>query len=224
MFINRDEAAKLLITKLEKYKNTNTLILAIPKGGVPLGYRISKELNIPLNIIITKKIGHPKNKEFAIGSVSLLGTVINDNIIDVSDEYIEKESQRILTGIEKKFNYYMGNEKAINTTHKTIIIVDDGIATGNTMQDTINIIKKGNPEKIIVAVPVAANSSAKKISKLIDEFMCLYIPENFMSIGQFYKEFSQIKEDEITKCLKETNRLYEATSLNNRFDYKQNMI
>src|SRR4051812_28262176 len=111
MFNNRYEAAKLLGQKLEKYKNTNGIVLAVPRGGVPIGYEIAKDLGLPLEIVLSKKIGHPFNPEFAIGSVSLHGVTINEKVENVSMDYINKEAERILIGLKEKFKIYMGNRK-----------------------------------------------------------------------------------------------------------------
>ena len=195
MFKNRYEAAMLLAKKLEKYKNKNGLILAVPRGGVPVGYHIAKELNLPLDIILSKKIGHPQNPEFAIGSVSLYGTIINDNITNVSEEYIHQEAKRLLVGLEQKFKLYMGDRKPTELKDKTIIIVDDGIATGNTILVTLDMLKKSNPKEIIIAVPVAPSDTAKKLAKYVDEFICLNVPSDFMGVGQFYRNFSQESDE-----------------------------
>lgn len=210
MFKDRYEAAMLLAKKLEKYKNKNSVILAVPRGGVPIGYQIAKELNLPLDIILSKKIGHPSNPEFAIGSVSLHGTIINDNISNVSQEYINTEAEIIMKSLKTKFKLYMGDRKQTDIKGKTVIIVDDGIATGNTILVTLDMLKKSHPKEIIIAVPVAPNDTANKLAKLVDEFICLEIPEYFMGVGQFYQNFSQISDQEVIKFLHNANKITEV--------------
>lgn len=207
MFKDRYEAAMQLAKKLEKYKNKNGIVLAVPRGGVPVGYYIAKELDLPLEIILSKKIGHPQNPEYAIGSVSLQGTIINDNLIDVSKDYLNKEAERISVGLKEKFKLYMGNRKPTDLKDKIVIVVDDGIATGNTILATLEMIKKSNPKEIIIAVPVAPPDTARKLSKLVDEFVCLLTPEDFMGVGQFYRNFSQVSDEEVIKFLEEASRL-----------------
>ena len=207
MFKDRFEAAKLLAKKLEKYKNKNGIILAVPRGGVPIGYEISKELGLPLEVILSKKIGHPYNPEYAIGSVSLDGTIINENITDVSQEYIKKEVEKIQQALKEKFKLFMGNKKPTNLQDKTVIIVDDGIATGNTLLATLESIKKNKPKEIIIAVPVAPPETVKKFSKLVNEFICLLAPYDFMGVGQFYSDFSQVSDNEVIKYLQDANKL-----------------
>ncbi len=207
MFKNRYEAAKLLAQKLEKYKNKDGIVLAVPRGGVPIGYVVAKELGLPLEIILSKKIGHPYNPEYAIGSVSLHGVIINDNLIDVSMDYIHKEADRILKVLKEKFKLYMGDRKPTDVKNKTVIIVDDGIATGSTILATIDAIKKSNPKEIIIAIPVAPPTAVNKLSKSVDELICLLIPENFMGVGQFYYNFTQVSDEEVIELLNDANKV-----------------
>lgn len=207
MFKDRYEAAMMLAEKLEKYKNKNGIVLAVPRGGVPIGYYIAKELDLPLEIILSKKIGHPNNPEYAIGSVSLHGTIVNSNLGDVSMDYINKEAEKISAALKEKFKLYMGNKKPTDLKDKTVIVVDDGIATGNTIIATLEMIKKSQPKEIIIAVPVAPPATAKNISKLVDEFVCLLTPENFMGVGQFYRNFTQVSDEEVIKFLDEASKI-----------------
>lgn len=205
MFKNRTEAAILLAAKLEKYKNKDGIVLAIPRGGVPIGCLIAEALNFPLEVAFSKKIGHPKNSEFAIGSVSLNGIFIDENIKDVSIEYIQKETERLTNVLKDKYAVFMGNRKPLDLKNKTVIIVDDGIATGNTLLVTIDAIKKYSPLEIIIAVPVAPYNSAIKLSKLVNEFVCLLVAENFQSVGRFYVDFSEVSDEEVVKLLQNYN-------------------
>ena len=157
---DRKEAGILLSQKLEKYQNSDAIILAVPRGGVPIGYEISKNLHLPLDIILSKKIGHPLNKEYAIGAVSLDSTIINQHP-DIPKEYIEREIKHLRESMKDKYNLYMGYRKPANIKGKTVIVVDDGIATGNTLLASIEMLKKRHPKKIIVAVPVVPFDTVK---------------------------------------------------------------
>jgi len=202
MFNNREDAALKLAKKLEKYKNTNGVILAIPRGGVPIGFTISKKLNLPLEIILSKKIGHPFNPEYAIGSVTMNNIIINENNNDVSKEYIQKEHLKILNKLKEKYKIFMGEQNQTDLKNKTVIIVDDGIATGNTILAALEDIKQNKPKEIIIATPVAPISVASKISKLVNEFICLELPIEFMAVGQFYNNFSQVSDEEVIDLIK----------------------
>lgn len=203
MFKNRNEAASLLAKKLKTYKNSNGVVMAIPRGGVPIGFVIAKELSLPLELVLSKKIGHPYSPEFAIGSVTLQGVVIDERTHDVSMDYIQEEVARLKKILKEKFNLYMGHKKPVDLKNKTVIIVDDGIATGNTIIATIEAIKKSWPKRIIIAVPVAPPRTVDKISDLVDEFVCLDMPDDFHAVGQFYEDFSPVEDEEVIRLLHE---------------------
>lgn len=211
MFKDRYEAALQLAKKLKKFKNKDGIVLAVPRGGVPIGYVIAKELGLPLEVILSKKIGHPYNSEFAVGSVSLYGTVINDSVIDFSMEYISREVERILRSLKEKNKLYMGDRKPTDLKNKTVIVVDDGMATGNTIMATIEGIRKSKPREIIIAVPVAPGSTVIKFQKLVDDFICLLMPENFSSVGQFYESFSQVDDEEVVHLLHAADQMHVVT-------------
>ena len=197
---DRKEAGLLLSEKLEKYQDTETLILAVPRGGVPIGYEIAKNLNLPLDIILSKKIGHPLNKEFAIGAVSLDSTII-DPYPDISNAYIDAEIKHIRELLQEKYALYMGNRKPIDIKGKNVIIVDDGIATGNTLLASINMLRKNNPKKIIVAVPVVPADVVATFQKKADEFVFLIAPMDFGGVGRFYQDFDQVNDEEVIRML-----------------------
>ena len=197
---DRKEAGLLLSEKLEKYQDSDTLILAVPRGGVPIGYEIAKNLNLPLDIILSKKIGHPLNKEFAIGAVSLDSTII-DPYPDISNAYIDAEIKHIRELLQEKYALYMGNRKPIDIKGKNVIIVDDGIATGNTLLASINMLRKNNPKKIIVAVPVVPADVVATFQQKADEFVFLIAPMDFGGVGRFYQDFDQVNDEEVIRML-----------------------
>ena len=203
MFKDRYDAAIELAIKLKKYKGKDGIVLAVPRGGVPVGYVIAKELGFPLEIILSKKIGHPSNPEYAIGSVSLDGTIINEDVTNVSSDYIHREAEKILQNLNTKFKYYMGDQNPTDLKNKTVIVVDDGIATGSTVIATVKSIRKMNPKEIIIAAPVASPGSINKLQSIADEIICLSIPPNFMGVGQFYYDFSQVEDEEVIQLLKD---------------------
>ena len=204
MFKNRIDAGRQLAEKLMKFKGENVVVLAIPRGGLPLGEIIAKALKVPLDVSLTKKIGHPFNKEYAIGAVSLEGIILMDEI-EVSKDYIEEETSRIRQKLKKRQDEYYKNRAPMNLEKKTVIVVDDGIPTGNTILATADLIKKQKPNKIVVAVPVAPHSAIQKLkdSDNVDEVICLDTPNNFRAVGQFYENFEQVPDVEAIKLLED---------------------
>ncbi|SDI30945.1 phosphoribosyltransferase [Winogradskyella thalassocola] len=203
VFKDRIEAAYLLADQLETYKEKNALILAIPRGGVPMGYILAKQLHLPLEVVLSKKIGHPLHKEFAIGAVTLKSLVLSEAAKEVSKNYIEEETKKNRTLLSKRYQDYYGNKKPQELKDKILIIVDDGIATGNTIISTIEMLHDEQPKKIVVAIPVSSKSALQKLKNtpFINEVICLSIPENFRAVGQFYKNFDQVDDTEVKTYL-----------------------
>ncbi len=200
MLKDRIEAGLLLSEKLKKYQNSNSVVLAVPRGGVPVASIIAKSLHLPLDIVLSKKIGHPYNKEFAIGAVSMDSMIIDEHP-DVPKEYIEKEIVRLRKLMQEKYGIYMGNRTPLDIKDKNIIVVDDGIATGNTLLVSINMLRKRNPAKIIVAVPVIPYDTVSVFEKNTDEFVYLIASKYFRGVGGFYEDFNQVEDDEVIKLL-----------------------
>lgn len=208
MFTNRVEAGNLLAEKLIEYKdNKDAIIVTIPRGGLPIGYTIAKKLNLPLEIVLSKKIGHPLHKEFAIGAITLQNRILDPSATDVSKVYLEEETERIRALLKQRHQWYYGNKLPLTLVGKIIIVVDDGVATGNTLISSIELIKQQNPSQIIVALPVSPYSTLKKIETLteVDKVICLLTPENFYAVGQFYEKFNQVSDKEVVRLLKEAN-------------------
>jgi len=162
MYKDRNEAGNILAEKLEKYTNEDAIILAIPRGGIPLGFIISEKLNLPLEVVLSKKIGHPLHKEYAIGAVTLKSSILSDAAADISPKYIEEETIRIRSLLKKRYNDYYGDRKPLSLKGKTLIIIDDGIATGNTILSIIKMLHDEKPKKMVVAIPVAPNEASIK--------------------------------------------------------------
>lgn len=213
IYTDRQDAAMKLISLLEKFKNDNCVILAIPRGGVPIGYYIARTFNFPMDLLLTKKIGHPLNKEVAIGAVSL-ETEIVDNYPYVSREYIDDQIFEIRESLKNRYEKFVGDRTPANVKNKTVIIVDDGIATGNTLLAAIKMIRDKSPKKIVVAVPVAPTDSAKKISDNVDEFICPLITDDFRGVGGFYMNFSQVSDEEVIQYMNKMNRSKNKTIAN----------
>ena len=208
MYADRIEAGLILAEHLKKYAGQPGVVLAVPRGGVPLGYIIARELKLPLEILLSKKIGHPNNPEYAIGAVSLTDSIIIPHE-GVSNEYIEIETERIREKLKENYKKFMGYNKPIDLKDKIIIIVDDGIATGNTLMSTVKMLRNQKPAKIVIAVPVAPRSSVEKLSKLVDEMVIPLIPEEFYGVGGFYADFEQVSDEDVLMYLEKLNNLPE---------------
>ena len=209
MFQNRSEAGMLLASKLRKYQNIPGVLLAVPRGGVPVAYEVAKELNMPLEVILVKKLGHPLNKEYAIGAVSLkdMFVIPHEN---VTDFYIQKQVEKIRLRLQEMQEKFMGEKEPENIQGRTIIIIDDGVATGNTLLATIRLLRKEKPLKIVVAVPVISKSAARKITLAADELIAVLIPETFYGVGQFYDDFTQVSDDEVVTYLQKLRPVKQA--------------
>ena len=217
MFANREEAGRLLYKELLQYKDKkDAIVVTIPRGGLPIGHTLAKQLNLPLEIALSKKIGYPSNKEYAIGAVTLEDRFLSSIASQVSKDYIELETIKIRQLLKKRFKQYYGTGKPIPLKGKIVIIVDDGVATGNTLISCIQLIKKQHPEKIVVALPVASKSALKRIRELIliEDTICLEAPEDFRAVGQFYNEFNQVNDAEVIELLGKANENYQLEQSN----------
>ncbi|MBU1669195.1 phosphoribosyltransferase [bacterium] len=205
MFKNRESAGVLLASKLLSYSNSNdVIVVALPRGGVPLAFEVANKLHVPLDIFFVKKIPSPYNKEVAVGSVTETGYYYTDNhakkILHISDDYIEENIKEILEKMHEKRELY--GRASLSYKDKTIIIVDDGIATGASMFLAIEALKNEGAKKLIVAVPVAPPTIVEKLKAQSDEVVVLEIPKNFQAVGQFYEDFHQLSDQEVIDILK----------------------
>jgi len=190
-----------MASTLKEYKNhQDVVVLAIPRGGIIAGYIIAEFLEVPLEILLVKKIGHPMNKECAIGAVSLDDRIIT-NPDGVTNEYIENETELVRDKMRKQYQMFFGNRESISFKNKKVIITDDGIATGNTLLMVIDIVKNANPKQIIIAVPVAPPEIIGKLKSMVDEVICLEMPYNFNAVGAHYKHFPQVENETVIQML-----------------------
>ncbi len=206
LYKDRYDAARKLIPKLEKYKgDKDAIILAIPRGALEMGVVLRDKLGLPLDIVVTKKIGAPGNEEYAIGSVGPDGSVqANKEVVasyGIPQSYIDDEAKRLQHVIRRRYEEYRGDPTPPDLKGKTVIVVDDGIATGFTTLAAVQYIRKQNPQKIVLAVPVAATDSHKKLEKEVDEMICLDVRSDFFAVGQFYQNFSQVEDEEAKRLL-----------------------
>lgn len=200
MFTNREEAARKLSSKLTHLRKEHPVVLGIPRGGVVLGKYIADQLEAPLDVAMTKKIGHPENPELAVGAVSL-ETEVAVSKLNIPEKYFNEKVREVRQLLRERYEKYTGKRENIPLYGATAILVDDGIATGNTMLATIQLVREQKPDRIVVAVPVAPPSTMKHMQQEADEFVVLETPEHFSAIGQFYKEFHQLSDEEVIALL-----------------------
>lgn len=206
MFKDRNDAGMQLTEKLTDFAGQrNVLVLALPRGGIVTAAEIAHRLSAPLDVLIVRKIGHPLQPELAAGAISETGAIVyNEEVVSswgVTKEYLRTESARQKEEIKRRQQLYRGGGKLAGLKGKIIILVDDGIATGATMKAAIETLKLEKIEKLIVAVPVAPLSTASEVRGMIDSFICLETPEDFMAVGSYYFEFPQVTDAEVVQYL-----------------------
>jgi predicted phosphoribosyltransferase len=200
IFNNRKHASKLLVEKLKEGDFTADFIAAIPRGGVPIGIGISEELGIPLKLLFVRKLGHPFNPEYAIGAVSETGLFINEGNNyghEFLKESIKKERERI-SEMKKLFDNTLGS---LDVKDKSILLTDDGIATGTCMMLAIRELHELGAKKITIAVPVCPYNTAKKLQKEPVRLIALHLPIGFLGIGAYYKDFEQLSDDQVIEFM-----------------------
>lgn len=206
-FFDRSEAGKVLAKQLKPFANkSNVIVLALPRGGVPVAYEIAKALSLPLDVFIVRKLGVPGHEELAMGAIATGNvTVFNNEILEslnISKTSIDKVIQSEQQELQRRNLTYRDNKPFPPLESKTIILVDDGIATGATMRAAIKALYQQNPKKIVIAVPVAALSTCQEIAELVDQVVCPIQTDDFYAVGMWYENFSQTSDAEVSTLLK----------------------
>lgn len=202
MFKNRVEAGEQLAGVLALYKNQpDTVVIALPRGGVVPAYVVATALNLPLEVAMVKKLGHPGNREYAIGAVSM-NKVLYEGYEGVTNEYIDEQVKKLQAELKERYKLYHGNKPPIQLNGKTVIVIDDGIATGKTLLAAIELMQSEGAKKVVIAVPVAPKRAINYLKGKADEVYCLQIPHVFKAIGLFYHDFSQVTDEEVIELLK----------------------
>jgi putative phosphoribosyl transferase len=205
-FFNRTEAGQLLAENLSNYANReNVLVLALPRGGVPVAAEVAKKLNAPLDVFVVRKLGLPGHPELAMGAIATGGVrVFNGEVVNalrIPDEVIDAVSTEELVELQRRENAYRAGLPSLDVEGKTIIVVDDGIATGSTMVAAVSALRQLSAARIVVAAPVIAASACREIQGQADEVVAAMIPERFYAVGQWYEDFSQTSDDEVRDLL-----------------------
>ncbi|MGL5269651.1 MAG: phosphoribosyltransferase [Selenomonadaceae bacterium] len=205
LFKNRAEAGARLAVLLQKYADDNLVVYALPRGGVPLGVEIAKKLHAPFDLVITKKIGHPGNPEYALCAIAEDGEPVcnKDEIGYVDSGWLHEEIDKVRMEIKRRREKYFGKIMHPDVEGKTAIIVDDGIATGYTMLAAIKEIRRRKPAKIIVAIPVTPEDTARELQKITDYLVSVEIDPYYLgALGAYYDDFSQVEDEEVINLIK----------------------
>lgn len=207
MFKNRFEAGRKLAIALKHYHRREAVVVAVPRGGVQTGYAVAMELQLPLEVVLTKKLGHPLYKQFAIGGVSLEDLILSPDC-DTSEKYIEEETRHIREMLRNRYQLYCGDRRSVDLHDRIVIMVDDGAVTGSTLLASVELVRKAGPRWVVVAVPVAPPEVARFLmeSKSVDELVCLSTPEDFYAVEQYYETFEQVTDEEVVELLEKANR------------------
>ena len=207
-FQNREQAARLLARRLEKYRGQNPLVLAIPRGAVPMAKIIADSLGGEMDVVLVRKLGAPGEPELAIGAVDETGQVylaeyVHD--LEISDDYINAEKQTQLETLRKRRALYTPLRSPIDPCRRIVIVVDNGVATGSTMIAALRAVRARKPARLIAAAAVASRETLRKIASEADETICLEVPARFYAVGQFFEDFSQVSDEQVVAIMLESS-------------------
>jgi predicted phosphoribosyltransferase len=205
-FKNRYEAGRFLAERLSAYANRpDTLVLALPRGGVPVAYEVAKALGAPLDVFQVRKLGLPGHEELAMGAIATGGVrVLNPDVVEylrIPDEVIDEVTARERQELERRERLYREGRPALSPRGRVVILVDDGLATGSTMRAAILALRQQQPASIVVAVPVAAKQTCEELRAVADEVVCAVMPDPFYAVGLWYEDFAQTTDEEVRELL-----------------------
>jgi len=206
VFNDRVEAGQVLAERLKHYADRpDVIVLALPRGGVPVAYEVAKALHAPMDVFIVRKLGIPGYEELAMGAVASGGArVLNDQVVrglSIPDSVIDAVANWELRELERRERLYRGNRPPPDVRGKAVILVDDGLATGSTMLAAVQALRKLGPARIVVAVPVASLDTCELLNEYVDETVCATTPEPFYAVGLWYRDFSQTTDEEVRELL-----------------------
>lgn len=206
IFPNRTEAGQQLASRLGKYANReNVIVLGVPRGGVPIAFEVATTLNLPLDVFVLRKLGVPGHEELAFGAIGSGGVRVLDRetveAIGLSDLIIELVTQAERAELARREQIYRGEKPPLDVRGKTVILVDDGIATGSSLRAGVRALRQMQPAAIVIAAPVAPRSTVSRLRHEVDDVICVALPEEFRGVGQFYQDFSQVSDEEVNELL-----------------------
>jgi putative phosphoribosyl transferase len=208
LLADRSEAGRQLAERLTHLAGASPVVLALPRGGVPVGFEIAQALKAPLDLVLVRKIGAPFQPELALGAVVDGGraeTVLNEDLVrefQIPEDYLAEESARQLAEIERRRERYLVGRASVPVAGRTAIVVDDGIATGATMEAALHAARRADPKRLVLAVPVAPPDTLERLRGQVDEVVCLATPRVFGAIGSFYEDFRQLTDEQVVDLLR----------------------
>lgn len=215
-FKDREEAGRILANRLTKYADQKPIVLGLPRGGVPVAFEVAKALKAPLDVYVVRKLGVPGHEELAMGAIAsgdvrvLNKPVVGD--LGISEEAIETETRKEQQELKRRELLYRGKRPPLDVSNRTVVLVDDGIATGSTIKAAIAALKKQKAGRIVVAVPVAPASTIDELKTEVDEVVCVSTPEMFFAISVWYDEFPQTSDEEVCELLKKAETKKQAAA------------
>ena len=206
-FADRRAAGRALAAELSEYANRpNVVVLALPRGGVPVAFEVAEALNAPLDLFLVRKLGTPRHRELAMGAIASGGVrVLNDDVIQwygVTADEIEQVATEEQRELERREAAYRDGRPAVPLEGRIVILIDDGLATGSSMRASVKAVRKHRPARIVVAVPIGARETCDELSALADQLVCVCSPEPFVAVGQWYGDFDQTTDEEVRELLR----------------------
>jgi putative phosphoribosyl transferase len=207
LFDDRADAGRQLASRLLRYETEDPIVIGVPRGGVPVAYEIARALDAPLDVVVARKIGAPQQPELGLGAIvdgDHPEKVLNEDLVrmlHVPRTYIEREAATQLEEIHRRQALFRGGRPRVELAGRTVIVVDDGIATGGTVRAVLRGVQRARPRRVVLAVGVAPPDTAEMLRAEVDELVCIATPEPFHAVGQFFRDFSQVSDDEVVRVL-----------------------
>jgi len=208
-FNDRRDAGRILASHLQKYAGrSDVIVLALPRGGVPVAYEVASALDAPLDVFLVRKLGTPGHRELAMGAIASGGVrVLNDDVVrwyGIPDAAIETVAREEAAELVRRERAYRDDRPAPDLTNRVVILVDDGLATGSTMRAAARAVRARHPSRVVIAVPVGARQTCSEVAAVADELICARMPEPFSAVGQWYLDFDQTDDDEVRELLQKS--------------------
>ena len=205
LFEDRADAGRQLARAVDAYRHEDPVVLGLPRGGVPVAFEVARRLRAPLDVILVRKLGAPRNPELAIGAVAETGEVLVDESflaeVGIPRSYAEEEARRQLAVIRERRRRYTPDRPPADPADRVVIVIDDGVATGSTMAAALELVRASHPRKLVAAMAVAPSPTVAKLSRKADEVVCLATPEPFIAVSRFFGDFRQVSDAEVIAVL-----------------------